>query len=98
MLDSVLYWYDKNGFRHETNLSDTSPQEWLDAVENAPEVPDGGRAQGAWKKVSGYYTPGGDPVYECPFCGEDESRHVNGIECHHHRDYCPCCGAKLEYR
>lgn len=31
-----------------------------------------------WRKVHGYVTTGGDPVYACGFCGGDE--HVYGIE------------------
>ena len=31
-----------------------------------------------WKKVHGYVTPGGDPVWACGTCGGDE--HAYGIE------------------
>ena len=52
---------------------------------------------GNWEIVYGVCTPGGDPLYRCPFCMSKESEHVNGIENHHHRDFCPSCGAKLSY-
>lgn len=50
---------------------------------------------GKWRKRVGVVTPGGDPAYECPFCGGGV--HINGIECREHLDYCPDCGARLEY-
>ena len=34
--------------------------------------------KGHWVKVSGFVTPGGDPVWECSECGK--GRHVHGIE------------------
>ena len=59
--------------------------------------------RGRWVKARGsWYTPGGDPVWECSECGK--GRHVYGIE---HGTYgadvadgqwvsCPNCGAKME--
>lgn len=59
--------------------------------------------RGRWVKATGsYYTPGGDPVWECSECGK--GRHVYGIE---HSTYgagvsdgqwvaCPNCGALME--
>ena len=56
---------------------------------------------GRWVKVSGYATPGGDPVWECSECGK--GRHVYGIEASsYQRDVsnqqwvaCPNCGARM---
>lgn len=57
---------------------------------------------GRWVKVEGlYFTPGGDPVWQCSECGK--GRHVYGIE---HGTYgadvsdgqwvsCPNCGATM---
>lgn len=58
--------------------------------------------RGKWIKVGGFYTPGGDPVWECSECGK--GRHVYGVE---HGTYgadisdgqwvaCPNCGAEME--
>ena len=58
--------------------------------------------RGKWIKVGGFYTPGGDPVWECSECGK--GRHVYGVE---HGTYgadisdgqwvaCPNCGARME--
>ena len=60
------------------------------------------RKKGKWIKVSGYATPGGDPVWCCSECGK--GIHVYGIE---HGTYgadvsdgqwvaCPNCGAVME--
>lgn len=68
----------------------------LPAVDAAPVV------HGRWVKVSGYVTPGGDPVWKCSECGKGV--HVYGIE---HGTYgadiadgqwisCPNCGAKMD--
>lgn len=57
--------------------------------------------KGHWVMVSGFATPGGDPVWECSECGK--GRHVYGIE---HGSYgsdvsdgqwvsCPNCGADM---
>lgn len=58
---------------------------------------------GRWIKAKGsWFTPGGDPVWECSECGK--GRHVYGIE---HGTYgsdvaahqwvaCPNCGAKMD--
>lgn len=56
---------------------------------------------GRWKKVPGYATPGGDPVWGCSECGK--GLHVYGVE---HGAYgsdiadthwvsCPNCGAVM---
>lgn len=52
--------------------------------------------RGIWKPVHGVLTPGGDPAYECPFCGG--GRHVYGIESSHPLTKCPNCLARLKYR
>ena len=60
------------------------------------------RRIGKWIKVSGYATPGGDPVWCCSECGK--GLHVYGVE---HGTYgadisdgqwvaCPNCGAIME--
>ena len=57
---------------------------------------------GRWVKVGGFFTPGGDPVWQCSECGK--GRHVYGIE---HGTYgadvsdgqwvaCPNCMAIME--
>lgn len=57
---------------------------------------------GRWVKVGGFFTPGGDPVWQCSECGK--GRHVYGIE---HGSYgadvsdgqwlaCPNCMAIME--
>lgn len=90
------------------DLSYCAPELWQDeeyvkakimkqpAVDAAPVV------HGRWVKVSGYVTPGGDPVWKCSECGKGV--HVYGIE---HGTYgadiadgqwisCPNCGAKMD--
>ena len=60
------------------------------------------RKKGKWVKVSGYFTPGGDPVWKCSECGK--GIHVYGIEApSYNSDYtdghqwvaCPNCGADM---
>lgn len=53
--------------------------------------------RGEWVKVHGYCTPGGAPVWRCPFCKSKESEHVSGIEINHSWHYCPECGARLKH-
>jgi hypothetical protein len=60
------------------------------------------RKKGKWVKARGsWFTPGGDPVWECSLCGK--GTHVYGIE---HGSYgsdiadgqwiaCPNCGAEM---
>lgn len=44
-----------------------------------------------WVRVSGYATPGGDPVFKCGACGNHE--HVYGVEHSFNRSaICPVCG------
>ena len=70
-------------------------------IEQLPSVkPE--RKQGKWIEARGsWYTPGGDPVWECSECGK--GRHVYGTE---HGSYgsdvadgqwvsCPNCGADM---
>lgn len=58
--------------------------------------------RGRWVRVGGFFTPGGDPVWQCSECGK--GRHVYGIE---HGTYgadvsdgqwlaCPNCMAIME--
>lgn len=53
-----------------------------------------------WKEVKGVFTPGGDPAWICPVCGDEsrESYHVYGIECPENKlNRCPHCGEMLKY-
>lgn len=60
------------------------------------------RTIGYWIKVSGFVTPGGDPVWQCSVCGK--GRHVYGIEAStynsdvsdHQWVACPNCGSLME--
>ena len=54
--------------------------------------------EGKWEIVHGVLTPGGDPLYICPFCHSNDSMHINGIESPYELDTCPRCGAKLSYK
>lgn len=52
--------------------------------------------KGIWKKLLGVCTPGGDPYWECPFCGEDG--HLYGVESSkNYHLICKRCGAELKY-
>ena len=77
------------------------PCQEVNALEALPSVqPE--RKRGKWVEARGsWYTPGGDPVWECSECGK--GRHVYGIE---HGSYgsdvadgqwvsCPNCGADM---
>lgn len=53
-----------------------------------------------WIEVQGdFFTPGGDPLWECPVCGKGV--HVYGVEefgiPDTHKDKCPECGEPLQY-
>lgn len=49
-----------------------------------------------WQKVRGVVTPGGDPCWECPVCGEGS--HVMGIETlYNFTNVCRDCGAEVYY-
>ena len=59
--------------------------------------------KGKWLEVSGYFTPGGDPVWKCSECGK--GTHVYGIEANsynsditdgHQWVTCPNCGADMK--
>lgn len=87
------------------NLDDAYEDGWFDAIECVEKIPPADVrpvVRGKWIKVSGYFTPGGDPVWECSECGK--GRHVYGVE---HGTYgadisdgqwvaCPNCGARME--
>ena len=45
-------------------------------------------------EMNHWFTPGGDPVYICPFCGL--GRHVYGIEHRTPLYECPDCGRVME--
>lgn len=80
----------------------TSPQvAELFAIEAWNKTMGAERKKGHWVKVSGYFTPGGDPVWRCSECGK--GMHVYGIEANsYNTDYadgqwvsCPNCGADM---
>lgn len=49
-----------------------------------------------WKQVHGLITPGGDPYWECPVCGE--GGHLYGVECpKNYTHECRNCGSKVIY-
>lgn len=71
------------------------------AVDNAPTIEAAPIRRGHWVKVSGYITPGGDPLWKCSECGK--GLHLYGVE---HGSYgsdvadsqwvaCPNCGAVM---
>lgn len=47
-------------------------------LQEIDEQPSINQKYGKWVKVSGYFTPGGDPVWKCSECGK--GMHVYGIE------------------
>ena len=69
-------------------------------MEDAPTV-ELVQKTGVWKKVYGYATPGGDPVWCCSECGK--GLHVYGVEhgtygkdiADHQWVACPNCGTKM---
>ena len=74
----------------------------LSKVRKMPIVDAAVMKHGKWVHVSGYCTPGGDPVWRCSECGK--GIHVYGIE---HGTYgadiadrqwvaCPNCGAVMD--
>lgn len=75
----------------------------LDSVEDYPAADVAPVRHGRWVKARGsWFTPGGDPVWECSECGK--GMHVYGVE---HGSYgsdvadgqwvaCPNCGAKMD--
>lgn len=73
----------------------------IQLIHFAPTIESVPVRRGHWVKVSGYCTPGGDPVWRCSECGKGV--HVYGIE---HGTYgadvsdgqwvaCPNCGADM---
>ncbi len=68
----------------------------IDLIEHAPAV---NIRHGHWVHVSGYATPGGDPVWKCSECGKGV--HIYGIEASSYQGdvsdqqwvSCPNCGA-----
>lgn len=51
---------------------------------------------GKWEVVHGVCTPGGDPWLRCPFCKDEDSEHLGGIEMPKKWNWCPVCGAELK--
>ena len=75
---------------------------WTKVIRKTVEELKQERPKGKWKRISGYATPCGDPVWCCSECGK--GIHVYGIE---HGSYgadiadhqwvaCPNCGAMME--
>ena len=73
-------------------------QKAINHLEGTPK-----QKKGKWLKVSGYFTPGGDPVWKCSECGK--GTHVYGIEANsynkditdgHQWVTCPNCGADMK--
>ena len=48
-----------------------------------------------WKRLYGYATPGGDPLWECPKCGYSHCYGVEVINGPYHN--CPECGIDILY-
>ena len=52
--------------------------------------------KGVWMQLHGYMTPGGDPVWVCPKCGQSE--HVYGIEHpQNYKNFCIHCMQQNRY-
>lgn len=85
---SDLNWSDRSVFTHaEVALMIVKSP----TVEAIPE------RRGVWEKLNGFLTPGGDPLYQCPYCHSEKSRHLNGVESRKDWAFCPACGAELIY-
>lgn len=57
------------------------PNEWHDIKSLISSIPPADVrpvVRGRWVRVGGFFTPGGDPVWQCSECGK--GRHVYGIE------------------
>ena len=91
--------YDHKNANEHFILGHESYREWLEGLPSADVRP---VKHGRWVKVGGFFTPGGDPVWQCSECGK--GRHVYGIE---HGTYgadvsdgqwlaCPNCMAIME--
>ena len=71
------------------------------ALMEAPAVDAKPIRRGRWVRVSGYVTPGGDPVWKCSECGKGV--HIYGIEASSYQKdvsdqqwvSCPNCGADM---
>lgn len=84
--------------RGRYNVFAEEDRQYYSALSDAIDVINTKTKIGCWEKVSGYATPGGDPVWRCSECGK--GLHVYGIE---HGTYgadiadgqwkaCPNCG------
>ena len=75
---------------------------WNKVIRKTVEELKHGRTKGKWRRISGYATPGGDPVWCCSECGK--GIHVYGIEhgsygadiAEHQWVACPNCGSPME--
>ena len=87
----------------EIKMSIKAYNDILNGIKEFPAADVAERKKGKWVKARGsWFTPGGDPVWECSECGK--GTHVYGTE---HGTYghdvadgqwvsCPNCGAKME--
>ena len=51
-----------------------------------------------WENIKDVITPGGTPMYICPVCKSNESKHLYGLEFTENRkNRCPHCGRHLKY-
>lgn len=51
-----------------------------------------------WEEVKDVITPGGTPMYICPICKSEESKHLYGLEFMQNRkNRCSHCGRYLKY-
>lgn len=51
-----------------------------------------------WKEVKDVITPGGTPMYICPICKSEESKHMYGLEfMKNKKNRCSHCGNYLKY-
>ena len=82
---------------------DSLIQKAINCLEEEKQTTKTRTKKGKWLKVSGYFTPGGDPVWKCSECGK--GIHVYGIEANsYNSDFtdghqwvaCPNCGAEME--
>jgi len=99
LIDVDVLW-EELGIIYEHQNGNVSWNDAILEIKKAPTIEE--RKKGTWIHVTGYCTPGGDPVWACSECGKGE--HVYGIEyqtySHNVSDgqwvACPNCGARME--
>lgn len=51
-----------------------------------------------WEEINNLITSGGTPLYMCPICKSEESRHLYGLEfMKNKKNRCPHCCSYLKY-